>query len=63
VNLHQKVPNFGSKMTKFVQKNMLAIKFFFVVNLNMKEISPSGGHVHVASSPFSKVAHFKILKP
>jgi hypothetical protein len=50
-------------MTKFVQKNLLVIKLFFVVNLNMKKIAPSGGHVHVASSPFPKVAHFKILKP
>jgi hypothetical protein len=50
-------------MTKFVQKKPLVMMFLFVVNLNMNKIVASGGPVHGASSPFSKVAHFKNLKP
>jgi len=33
------------------------------VNLDMNKIARSGGLVHGASSPFSKVVHLKNLKP
>jgi hypothetical protein len=33
------------------------------VKLNMNKIATSGGHVHGASSPFSKAAHLRNLKP
>jgi hypothetical protein len=58
-----KSSKFGSKMTKFVLKNPLVMTFLFVVTLNMNKIAASGGLVHGASSPFSKVAPFKNLKP